>query len=790
MDNHNISGNFEQEKFINKRNNIISNLRPGQDQLAQWQTGAMAVSAVPGAGKSHSLAVAATLTIAKNKLNTRKYLIIVTYTRSAAASIKQKIQQNLEELKLPVTGFVVQTLHGLALSIASRHPELCGLNLDYSTLITPTPSHYIIRDCVEKWIHLNPARYQLLLEGQDSFGGDDSERLRRQSVLRTEVLPSLAHTVIREAKSSGLSPEEIWDLQYHSSDEYELMAVASGLYLQYQNLMQEKNLIDYDDLILAALRVLGYPQREKPSQQQARKFWQEQVFAVFEDEAQDSSPLQGDLINILANDDNQPNLSPNLVRVGDPNQAINSTFTPADPVYFNWFCEDCKLEGQLATMTQAGRSTKIIIEAANQTLTWVNKKTWHKQKQNPSEFLVNQLPFRAQNIELVNNSTDENINPSPEGQGLEIYTPIDINETIKLIAQRIIKLWAKPEDKDNSNLAILVRENNQGKFLESQLEFLKTDHNIKIKFINDQQNYAHIPQQILALLKFIDRPHSPDNLKGALEVLQNLGLIPQQDLNSFSIYPENFLYPTPLEPEKSELEKQAQSYCLKLLKARLELPHYQLITFLGITLNFNGSELATLHKLSERINQEILGRSSLKTTIITLETIIQAEKFEGVEEEGEEIYTKKGQVTILTMHKAKGLDWDYVFLPFLHNKTLPGEPYVPKQAEFLGNFSLPEVTRAIIRSAVHQQKSEGFIDKFPSIIEAWQEANQLKKGEEYRLLYVAMTRAKKLLWMSSAENAPFLWQFVNDNNSHPSCQKLDPCPVILMLKKGFPQCVF
>lgn len=69
MDNHNISGNFPQEEFINKRNNIIANLRPGQDLLAEWQNGAMAVSAVPGAGKSHSLAITATLTIAKNQLN-------------------------------------------------------------------------------------------------------------------------------------------------------------------------------------------------------------------------------------------------------------------------------------------------------------------------------------------------------------------------------------------------------------------------------------------------------------------------------------------------------------------------------------------------------------------------------------------------------------------------------------------------------------------------------------------------------------------------------------------------
>jgi len=60
-----------------------------------------------------------------------------------------------------------------------------------------------------------------------------------------------------------------------------------------------------------------------------------------------------------------------VVRVGDPNQAINSTFTPSDPIYFRQFCLECELSGRLATMNQAGRSAEIIIAAANFTLEWV-----------------------------------------------------------------------------------------------------------------------------------------------------------------------------------------------------------------------------------------------------------------------------------------------------------------------------------------------------------------------------------------------------------------------------------
>ena len=765
-----------QHKHESALEEIINKLRPGQKDLAQWQGGQMAVSAVPGAGKSYSLSVAAAIAIAKHQLNQNRYLVIVTYTRSAAASIKQKIVEQLKYLGLPPMGFQVQTLHGLALNIASQHPELSRLNLDYKTLIIPRPSHRLIRNCVEEWINLNPLPYQKLIEGQNNFDGEEAERLRRQSVLRTEVLPSLAYTIIREAKSSGLSYSEVWNLSTYSQDDiYDILAIASGLYQQYEDLMSKNNFIDYDDMILASLRVL--------ENEIVKARWQDQVFAVFEDEAQDSSPLQGKLINILASNTHG---EPNLIRVGDPNQAINSTFTPADPVYFNWFCENLSMQNKLANMNQAGRSSEIIIQAANLTLKWLNDQETKIQSQYNSLSDSIQLPFRDQNIELVSkNDPQENANPKPEGKGLEIYTPDDIYATIKLIGNRLSNLLTNNPE---SNAAILVRENRQGKFLAEKLAYLKEEHNLKLRLVSEFENYSHIPVEMLKLLQFIDRPHSPNYLKNALEILQERQLIVTQDLNRLSINPETFLYPTVLDSPHPPHVKQAQKYLCDLLKARLELPHYQLIPFIGMTLQYTGSELATIEKLSERVNQEIIGKSSLKTTITALTEIVKSERFEGVEEENEDIYTLKGQITIMTMHKAKGLDWDYVFIPFLHQDILPGNPYVPKTGEFLGQFTLSEIARAQLRLAVHTEYKGKTLTQLPAPNEAWLEANQLKKYEEYRLLYVAMTRAKRLLWMSACDYGPFRWNLFKDNGGS-NLQEKRPCPVIPMLKKNFPNSV-
>ena len=740
---------------------LRNSLRRGQQSMADWQGGQLAVSAVPGAGKSTGMAVAAALAIARFQLHGKRQLVVVTFTRSAAASIKGKIRENLKDLRLPQNSFVVYTLHGLALNIATRHPDLSGLNLDSATLVTPNQSHRLIRACVEQWIANNSRRYSLLLEGRQ-FDGEETERLRRQSVLKTEVLPSIAQIVIHEAKSSGLLPEDLWRLSQQTPDEYEILAIAAGLYEQYQNVSRSRNFIDYDDMILAALRVL--------ENDAIRKLWQNQFFAVFEDEAQDSTPLQFKLLETLAANPIHPNAPLNLIRVGDPNQAINSTFTPADPVYFNQFCEACQITERLATMDQAGRSTRIIIDAANFVLNWVNR----------SQLTGAEQAFRPQMIRPVDaGDPQKDANPNPAGRGLEIYTPRDIYHTVELIGERVVELLTQ---NPTHSAAVLVRENRQGTFVAQKLEYLKRNHGIEVFDVAGSDRHSHVPSEILAILQFLDRPHSPDYLKSALEVLVKRQLIPTQDLNARATFPEQFLYPGPLDPQQSPSVKQARKYCASLLRARLELPHHQLISFLALTLNYDQSDLATADKLTERIAKQTHGNSSMHSTLEALSEIVSSERFEPVEtEDADTRYLRAGQLTVITMHKAKGLDWDYVFLPFLHEDTLPGSPWVPTAAQFLGDFTLAEVARAQIRASLHHQP-------LPVAMEAWDQAGHLKTAEEYRLLYVAMTRAKRLLWMSAADKGPFRWNTFSGHTSD-NLQAKKPCPVLPALKSQFPRSV-
>lgn len=735
---------------------LRQSLRPGQRELADWQTGALAVSAVPGSGKSTGMAVAAAIAIARHQLHHRRQLIVVTFTRSAAANIKAKIRRYLTQLGLPVGGFSVQTLHGLAWTIARSHLELSALNPD-SILITPTQGHRLIRTCVEQWISHNSSLYQVLLQGRQ-FDGEETERLRRQSVLRTEILPDLANTVIHEAKSSGLLPDDLRQLGVQMPDEYSILPIAAGLYEFYQAELQKRNWMDYDEMILAALRVLQHAA--------VRHLWQSQVFAVFEDEAQDSSPLQTRLLEILAADPDQPEdeTLANLVRVGDPNQAINSTFTPADPIYFRQFCDRCQAQARLATMTQAGRSNVRIINAANFVLDWVNR----------SPLVGEQLPFRAQMIQGVSpHDPQPNANPDPEGLGFEIHTPADVYQTVEQLGQRVQHLY---QTDSAMQAAVLVRTNDQGRFVARELARWFGDE-IPVYEVGQRDRQSHVPAEILTLLQFCDRPHSPDYLKAALKTLVDRRLIPTQDLNALITFPEQFLYPTVLDPVLTESARQARSYCTSLLRARLELSPYQLIAFLAYTLDYHQSELATADKLAERVAQQA-SEPSLSAIVQVLSEIVSSERFEPVDiGEADERYTRPGQLTIITMHKAKGLDWDFVFIPFLHEAMIPGNLRMPPQAQFLGDFTLAEVARAQIRASLHGA------DGLPDPMTAWEQAKHLKIAEEFRLLYVAMTRAKRLLWLSAAQKAPFTW------SKPENLEDRKPCPVIPALKQQFPGAV-
>jgi hypothetical protein len=83
---------------------------------------------------------------------------------------------------------------------------------------------------------------------------------------------------------------------------------------------------------------------------------------ILEDEAQDSSRLQEQILRLLTGEVG------NWVRVGDPNQAIFETFTTASPEYLRNFLTEPGVQPR--ELPDSGRSSLQIIDLANYLIDW------------------------------------------------------------------------------------------------------------------------------------------------------------------------------------------------------------------------------------------------------------------------------------------------------------------------------------------------------------------------------------------------------------------------------------
>jgi len=702
-------------------------LRPGQQALADWQGGELAVSAVPGAGKSTGMAAAAAIAIARHGLSRQRQLVLVTLTRTAVANLRRKIVDRLRAARLPLGSFSVTTLHSLGLTLARSHPTLSGWTEGETLLWTEAQKQRALRQAVAQWIEDYPRLWQDLVHGR-GFDGEDTERLRRETVLRSEVLPAIAKEALMGVKSTGLTVAELADSRSP------LLQLAGQLYTRYEALQRAAGAIDYDDMTLGALRVLAEPT--------VRAQWQAQTFAVFEDEAQDSTPLQARLLEILAmNEDGQRH----LVRVGDPNQSINASFTAADPRFFREFCERCARQNQLVVMDQAGRSSPEIIATANALVRWANDSIYGQ-------------PFRLQTIQPVPPG-DRQGNPTALGPGVEIHFPDTIQAEVQTLGDRLQQLL---QDNPDLTAAILVRQHSHGRYVANHLP--KT---LNLYDAESQERQGQIPAELLKVLQFLGRPHSPERLRQTLEVLRERQLIPPGDLNAWAASPETFLYPTPLDPA---IASPARQKCIGLLQARLQLPVSYLLPFVALTLDYDAGELAATDQLGQTLHSRLRGRYDLPTLTATLEEGVLNNAFAVADETEplEERYMQPGRVTLTTLHKAKGLEWDVVAIPFLHERTCPGNTYVPEPQRFLGDYNLPEALRAQLRALA---AAEDLME--PAI--AWERHKQLRQGEELRLLYVGITRAKRRLWLSAAQRGPLSW------NAPDKWEDLRPSPALVTL---------
>ena len=329
---------------------VIFKPRPAQQKVLDTLFAAsgpvrVGVSAVPGSGKTHILSYLASRLV--RRVGEEQEVLIVTLVNAAVDNFRRRVDNFVrQEGLLPGFNYRVCTLHSLAFDIVRQRPALAGLS-EETEVVDERTAELILREVVDGWLAENPEVVQDYL-----VPTVDYRSISRQQL--PELVLAIARSFIKRAKDLRYTYHHLEDA-YRRHDEFlPLAQLGIEIYRDYQNRLARIG-VDFDDLIRLAAQAIDL---DPDFLRRLQERWP----IILEDEAQDSSFLQQEILERLAGS------SGTWVRVGDPNQAIYETFTTADPQHLRNFLE--RHEVKSLPMPESGRSTQSIIDLANWLIDW------------------------------------------------------------------------------------------------------------------------------------------------------------------------------------------------------------------------------------------------------------------------------------------------------------------------------------------------------------------------------------------------------------------------------------
>ncbi len=708
--------------------------RPSQSAILEYQGGTLGISAVPGSGKTHILSALAAQIIASGVLKVDQEVLIVTLVNSAVDNFSQRISGFIRDQGLiPHLGYRVRTLHGLAHDIVRENPGLVGLENRFA-IIDDREAGFIRKEAANAWLSAHPYELDDLMDP----ALDESKRdfARRQHL--PELVDSLATAFIRTAKDLRKTPDRLRAHLDAAPTRLPLAEMGWDIYTNYQRALTYRGAVDFDDLIRLALEALTI------SPQLLDRLSARFPY-ILEDEAQDSSALQEQILGKLSRG--------NWVRVGDPNQAIFETFTTAKPEYLLNFIAEADYQRDLPV---SGRSQPSIIALANQLIDWVRLE--HPFPECRSALTT---PF-IQTTEPGDPQPNPPDNPAGLGLMRKKYTP---DEEVLAVINSVEK-WL-PAHTDQT-VAILVPRNKRGTDIVNKLKERKIDY---VEYLASTSTTRAAAGALGNLLAFLSDPTSSTKLSRVYEVWRRAWREdPAQKKFSDHISElirkcaavETFLAPRPdhdwladiAETESEIVLLELEDFC-KIVRRWLGtalLPVDQMLLTLAQDLFTEPTDLALAHKLAIVLRQVANDHTEWRLPELTTELGVIAKnerRFLGFssDDSGFDPARHKGKVVVSTMHKAKGLEWDRVYLMSVNNYDFPSgdmnDAYQSEKWFVRGKLNLEAEALAQLRNALTTNE----FDWQPEG-EATLQARTDYIRERLRLLYVGLTRARRDLVMT------------------------------------------
>lgn len=717
--------------------------RPKQREVLSYTGGKMGVAAVPGSGKTWTLSLLAAEIITSGVLEVDQEVLVVTLVNSAVDNFYRRVGAFVTERGLiPHLGYRVRTLHGLAHDIVRERPDLVGLS-DNFQIIDEREADAIRSEVAQIWLRSHP----YVLENYLNPELDDG----KLDWVNREHLPNLVRDIslsfIRYAKDLQLTPEKLRERIESLPVLLPLARMGGEIYADYQRALVYRGAVDFDDLIRLALDAL---QTDPMLLERLRYSWP----YILEDEAQDSSRLQQQILGLLAG---QPG---NWVRVGDPNQAIYETFTTANPKYLREFIAAADVYSQ--ELPNSGRSTWSIIKLANYLVDWT-------QSEHPTREVRDALKAPP-HIELTPPG-DPQPNPPDDPSQVHLvakrFTP---QQEIQVVVDSLAR-WL-PEHQDGT-VAVLVPRNLRG--FEVVDELRRRNIEPVESLLRSSSSTRFSAGALGNLLKYLSDPQSPSKLATVYKVWRRSDRADEDakarlernaELLRKCGQVEDFLWPRPGLDWLDEIglagdDPLASEQLLEFRKlvrrwqSAILLPVDQILLTLGQDLFSEPTELAVTHKLAVLLRRASVAHPDWHLPELTEELAVVARnerRFLGFSEDdtGFDPERYAGKVVVATMHKAKGLEWDRVYLMSVNDYNYPSgrayDQYIAEKWFIRDNLNLEAEALSQLDALFEGDEYEWYDEGVPT-----RKARLDYVRERLRLLYVGITRAKKeliLTWNS------------------------------------------
>jgi DNA helicase II / ATP-dependent DNA helicase PcrA len=714
------------------------NPRPKQKEVLSFRNGYMGVAAVPGSGKTWTLSVLASELITGGYLEEEQEVLIVTLVNSAVDNFSRRVGEFIEDKGLfPQVGYRVRTLHGLAHDIVRERPDLAGLSNAFQ-IIDERSADAIRKDVSMAWLKGHPYDLDEYLSPDLESNESKTEWVRRDQF--PDLVSRIASSFIRYSKDMELTPERVRSRLEEIPIPLPLAEMGLEIYTGYQRALAYRDAVDFDDLIrlaLAAIRI------DPQFLERLRLRWP----YILEDEAQDSSLLQENILRELAGPEG------NWVRVGDPNQAIFETFTTADPRHLREFIsEEAGLPRQLPN---SGRSTQSIINLANYLIDW----TTHEHPREDVRDALGPPPIEA------TPPGDPQPNPADDPSKIRLigngYSP---EEELSMVSESVLRWIGENPDK---TVAILVPTN----FLGFQLVDLFRNNGIEPidSLLRSSSSTRFAAGAIANILGYLSNPKSAKKLSTVYRVWRRTDRDDEQLSERLRIVSglikkvknvEDYIWPRADYDWLEEIQGTGTDEgvieelldfrkIIKRWQGTVLLPIDQIVLTLAQDLFTNSTELAIAHKLALLLNRAIKNNIDWNLPELTEELAVIAKnerRFIGFSEEdlGFDPDQYNGRVVISTMHKAKGLEWDRVYLMSVSNYNFPSgqefDSYISEKWFIRDKINLEAETLAQLDALLSKDEFDWYEEG-----EASEQARIDYVKERLRLLYVGITRAKKEL---------------------------------------------